>query len=614
MDLVKVFASADSSNKMPINIRGTLECPLFQANQIGSLLEIVKVRNTINNFPAVEKVSLVVETAGGEQEATFLTEAGLYRLIFKSNKPVAETFKQWVFEVIKEVRLTGRYDLEQALKKSTGDIATLETRLLANVREQRMIYRREQHSLLLEVHHCKNVVYVVLILEEGDVVIIKVGHTTDIRERVREHGCTYGKTATLLFAFVANQNSELETRLFHLPIFVQHRYNQTVNGKISKEHFKVQNEGSFTLENIFDIIRREGRDYQHLDQELYIRQQEVNLQASKLAFERDLFEAEKRKLAEVSHHKRFEEVDMDRLFIQLQQHTDAIAKIVEGLKPLQVERALSQSKNAVVKETNIEANSVVANAIVEKPLAVETNAVVPAALFVSETRSSPVGPYVQKLDRDSFEIIAYYEGITEAVRKESLSGISIAGVKGAVKKHSVYNGYRWLFVDRTLDPSVKHEVPPTSTKVRYVVKGWVAQLNYMKTEITAVYKDQKGAALANGFKGRTAISLSVKKGNAAGRSYYVLWDTCAIELRNAFTERHGEVYFAPKTVIDEYDLTGKLVASYVSKQDIVNKLAIGQNKLRAMLDSGESYKGRIFKRTAEDDPESDLQEDEEKEE
>lgn len=43
-------------------------------------------------------------TPSGEQEMIVLNEKGLYRLIMRSNKPEAENFQDWVYEVIKQLR------------------------------------------------------------------------------------------------------------------------------------------------------------------------------------------------------------------------------------------------------------------------------------------------------------------------------------------------------------------------------------------------------------------------------------------------------------------------------------------------------------------------------
>lgn len=49
-------------------------------------------------------------TDGGNQDLVFISEPNLYRVIFRSNKPEAKTFQDWVFnDVLPAIRKTGQY-------------------------------------------------------------------------------------------------------------------------------------------------------------------------------------------------------------------------------------------------------------------------------------------------------------------------------------------------------------------------------------------------------------------------------------------------------------------------------------------------------------------------
>lgn len=51
-----------------------------------------------------------------KQEAVFINEPNLYRLIIKSRKPQAEKFEAWVFEeVLPQIRKTGQYSVQEQL-------------------------------------------------------------------------------------------------------------------------------------------------------------------------------------------------------------------------------------------------------------------------------------------------------------------------------------------------------------------------------------------------------------------------------------------------------------------------------------------------------------------
>lgn len=56
-----------------------------------------------------------IPTSGGKQQANFLTEGDLYRLITHSKLPSAEKFERWVFdEVLPAIRKSGMYGADPA--------------------------------------------------------------------------------------------------------------------------------------------------------------------------------------------------------------------------------------------------------------------------------------------------------------------------------------------------------------------------------------------------------------------------------------------------------------------------------------------------------------------
>ena len=69
-----------------------------------------------------------------------LTEPGLYRLIFRSNKRIAERFRRWVFhEVLPSIRKTGSYSAEPKV------LSPLE------ILEQQVVLMRAQEARIKEV-------------------------------------------------------------------------------------------------------------------------------------------------------------------------------------------------------------------------------------------------------------------------------------------------------------------------------------------------------------------------------------------------------------------------------------------------------------------------------
>ena len=116
MEVVKAFNA--NSLHTEIVIKGTHEEPLFRASDIGEILEMSNIRVTIQNYDDTERHVSTTYTSTGAKQVTFLTEKGLYKVLFKSRKPIAEKFQNWVCEVVKELRLKGTYELQQQLEQA----------------------------------------------------------------------------------------------------------------------------------------------------------------------------------------------------------------------------------------------------------------------------------------------------------------------------------------------------------------------------------------------------------------------------------------------------------------------------------------------------------------
>lgn len=95
-------------------------CKVMNISRSSDLLQISKgyvknespKRQGALNPTGVHKIR--ISTNGGMQELAFINEENLYRVIFRSNKPEALSFQNWVFaEVLPTIRKTGSYSARQ---------------------------------------------------------------------------------------------------------------------------------------------------------------------------------------------------------------------------------------------------------------------------------------------------------------------------------------------------------------------------------------------------------------------------------------------------------------------------------------------------------------------
>jgi prophage antirepressor-like protein len=142
-----------------VRIFGTSDNPLFIAKEIGDILSIKNVRQVVNKFDADEiKGVCNVYTLGGNQQATLITEVGLYRLILKSKIPAAKDFRKWLLsEVIPTIRKTGKFDLAENIEKQQLDQAQIEKQRADKL--ERELEESKAENEVLKLDYKPNVVY-----------------------------------------------------------------------------------------------------------------------------------------------------------------------------------------------------------------------------------------------------------------------------------------------------------------------------------------------------------------------------------------------------------------------------------------------------------------------
>jgi prophage antirepressor-like protein len=86
--------------------------PGFVAKDACDVIGISKYRDAVAQLDDDERVSMAVDTPGGQQVMTVVTEAGLYALMMISRSPRVKPFRRWVtHEVLPAIRQTGSYGM-----------------------------------------------------------------------------------------------------------------------------------------------------------------------------------------------------------------------------------------------------------------------------------------------------------------------------------------------------------------------------------------------------------------------------------------------------------------------------------------------------------------------
>jgi prophage antirepressor-like protein len=267
MDIIKAFNANDLHTE--IVIKGTLDDPLFRASDVGVVLDISNIRTSIVDFDESEKRAVrATDGTGRLQDITFLTEKGLYKVLFRSRKPIAQKFQNWVCEVVKEIRLTGIYKMQNEINQA-----------IEEKNEAIEVKNKIREKTLIE-HFPSNVqcVYYGTIenkSEKGER-LIKFGNSNSLKNRIYNHKKTYDNFC-LINAFKVENKLQIENAIKEHPLFIERQ--RTI--MIKKHNFTELINMEGTTESVVDETIREIIKTIEYSPEKYLKLLEENRELKK---------------------------------------------------------------------------------------------------------------------------------------------------------------------------------------------------------------------------------------------------------------------------------------------------------------------------------------------
>lgn len=125
--------------------------PWWVLRDVCDILEIGNSRDVTARLDDDEKGVDIIDTLGGKQELTIISESGLYNVILLSRKPEAKNFKRWVtHEVLPTIRRHGAYVTPAKLEEIMNDPDAW-IKVLTALKEE----RAAKEQLQLETHENK---------------------------------------------------------------------------------------------------------------------------------------------------------------------------------------------------------------------------------------------------------------------------------------------------------------------------------------------------------------------------------------------------------------------------------------------------------------------------
>jgi len=477
------------------------------------------------------------KTHGGHNKETFMLNIDTFKkFCLKAGTKKADEIHEYfikleniMFEITKEEG--------EELKKQLSQIEDSKNKEM----EEKLIKQRET-ILLNEYAHSGSLVYIIKVksFSNGEYVI-KIGHSTKgIHNRYNEHKGKYDE-CFLLNCFSVDKSKDFES-------FIHTHENIRLNKVTNLLGHEKENElfligKNLTYQKVLHIIESNIKNY--------------NFSIGELLKENEV------------------------LKMKLLQNNQNIQ--VDNKSNLLLEELTKTIKNLSNKIDNLEkSNKELSEKISSSQIKTSTGFNEPLVTL---------GPRLQKINPETFEIIRVYETVSEAMKENNQ--IKRSSINKAIIENTIYHGFRWLFVERNLDPNVISHIEPTKqTKIQNL--GYIAKLNVEKNEILNVYLDRKTAAKLNGYESPYSLDNHVKKNTLSNGHYYKLYDQCDEELINIFNSNYGNPILY-KNGIGQYDLEGNLIKEFSCKYDCIKILSISDKTLTKALEKNMPYNGNFFK-------------------
>ena len=206
-----------------------------------------------------------------------------------------------------------------------------------------------------------------------------------------------------------------------------------------------------------------------------------------------------------------------------------------------------------------------------------------------------LGPRLQKINPENLKLIKVYETVTELMNEDK--NIKRPSIMKAIQENTIYCGFRWLLVERNLDPNIIHSIEPTKeTKIQNI--GYIAKLDATKSEILNVYLDRKTASQLNGYQSSSALDNPVKNGTITNGHYYILYNNCDEDLINNFEEQHGTPLLY-KNGVGQFDSANNMTNEFSCKYDCIKELKMSDKTLAKCMNKNIAYNGFFYKELGE---------------
>lgn len=211
MNEIQIFNYNDNQVRTVMKDDG----PWFVLKDVCAILGLGEPHRVADRLDEDERtLSTVVDSIGRKQETTIVSEAGLYNVILRSDKPQAKPFRKWVTaEVLPSIRKHGAYMTTDTIQRAISDpdfLISLAT-TLKEEKEKNKVLTAENTGLKREVEHKENVI--VGLVDDIDLATKRQRISQIVRHGVKNPALYKDRWALLYGEFEKKYHVNLSLRL-----------------------------------------------------------------------------------------------------------------------------------------------------------------------------------------------------------------------------------------------------------------------------------------------------------------------------------------------------------------------------------------------------------------
>ena len=432
--------------------------------------------------------------------------------------------------------------LHEVLEEETTELKSQLLQIEVKFENQRELDKEK--LLLQKFASIGSIVYIIRVktLEHGNY-IVKIGESRiGIKNRYAEHKTKY-EECVLLDCFSVNRSSDFESFIHNHEKIRLNKITNLKNHENEMELFLIGK--NLTYQMVLNIINSNIKYFNDFNE--YNRNLELENENLKLMIQLKESNNDSILVAE---------------FIKHVKHVSQLSNKIDSIEII-IKEILEKINQSQVKTTN---------GFNQEPL--------------------NLGPRLQKINPETFELVKYYESVSDVMKENP--NIKRPTLNKAIVENRVYYNYRWLFVERSMDPNIIHNISPTKESIHKEM-GYIAKINHEKTEILNVYIDRKTGSSDNGFESLSALDNPVRSGKLTNGFYYMIYEKCSQELRNNFEAEHNGYPQLYKSGIGQYDLDNNLTRIFLCKYFCCNQLSISDKILSKSIKKNLAYNGHYYK-------------------